>query len=98
MSTQFYGQNVIITGAGKGIGRACVQELTERGAKVVAMARTKSDLDSLSSETGCQLIIVDLLDSTAARAAMQDAGTCDHLINCAGANVLESVLEMTDDG
>ena len=29
---------------------------------------------------------------------MKQAGTCDYLINCAGTNVLESVLEMTEEG
>lgn len=98
MITQFEGKSVIITGAGKGIGRACALEMARRGAKVVALARTKSDLDSLSAETGSTSIIVDLLDNAAARNAMQEAGTADFLINCAGTNVLESVLDMTDEG
>jgi NAD(P)-dependent dehydrogenase (short-subunit alcohol dehydrogenase family) len=98
MSTQFEGKTVIVTGAGKGIGRACAVEMAKRGASVIAMARTKSDLDSLSSETSCRSIIVDLMDNAAARGAMKEAGTCDFLINCAGTNVLETVLEMTDEG
>lgn len=98
MTSQFEGQSVIITGAGKGIGRACAIEMAKRGAKVIALARTQADLDSLAQETGCSSITVDLLDNSAARAAMQDAGTCDFLINCAGTNVLETVLEMTEEG
>lgn len=98
MSTQFEGKTVIVTGAGKGIGRACAVEMAKRGASVFAMARTKSDLDRLSDETGCRSIIVDLMDNAAARAAMKEAGTCDFLINCAGTNVLETVLDMTDEG
>ncbi|MBK8906991.1 MAG: SDR family NAD(P)-dependent oxidoreductase [Rhodospirillales bacterium] len=39
------------TGAGKGIGRATSRLLAERGWTVVASARTRSDLDSLASET-----------------------------------------------
>lgn len=98
METQFDGKSVIITGAGKGIGRACATIMAARGAKVIAIARTQSDLDSLSNETGCITIAADLIDSSAARKAIREAGTCDYLINCAGTNVLESVLEMTDDG
>ncbi|WP_028957518.1 SDR family oxidoreductase [Sulfitobacter sp. 20_GPM-1509m] len=98
MNAQFEGKSVIITGAGKGIGRACAVVMAKRGASVVAMARTKSDLDSLRQETGCRSIIVDLMDNTAARAAMKEVGTCDFLINCAGTNVLETILDMTDAG
>lgn len=98
MSTSFVGKTVIITGAGKGIGRACTQLMTERGASVIAMARTQSDLDALSAEFGATGIRVDLANPADARAAMKQAGEADFLINCAGTNVLESVLDMTDKG
>jgi NAD(P)-dependent dehydrogenase (short-subunit alcohol dehydrogenase family) len=94
----FKGKSVIITGAGKGIGRATAIEMARRGANVIAMARTQSDLDSLAAETGCFTIKVDLSDNAAARDAMKQAGTADFLINCAGTNVLEPLLEMTEDG
>ena len=93
---EFDNKSVIITGAGKGIGRATAIEMARRGAKVIAMARTQSDLVSLQADIGCTTIKVDLSDNVAARAAMKQAGTCDYLINCAGTNVLESVLEMTE--
>ena len=95
---EFENKSVIITGAGKGIGLATAIEMARRGAKVIAMARTQSDLVSLQADIGCTTIKVDLSDNVAARAAMKQAGTCDYLINCAGTNVLESVLEMTEDG
>lgn len=95
---QFSGKSVIITGAGKGIGRACAQVMAARGAEVVALSRTASDLDSLRAEIGGRSILVDLADPAATRAAMKQAGTCDYLINSAGINVLESVLDMTEAG
>ena len=95
---QFTGKTVIITGAGKGIGRACAQVMAARGAEVVALSRTASDLDSLRAEIGGRSITVDLADPAATRAAMAKAGTCDYLINSAGINVLESVLDMTEAG
>lgn len=98
MSRPFDGKSVIITGAGKGIGRATARLLADRGATIVAMARTETDLRSLAAETGARTIRVDLSDSAAARAAMAEAGPCDHLVNCAGTNVLESVLDMTEAG
>lgn len=95
---QFSGKSVIITGAGKGIGRATAQLLAQRGAEVVAISRTQSDLDSLRAETGGRSLVADLSDADEARRAMAEAGPCDMLVNCAGTNVLESVLDMTDDG
>ncbi len=95
---QFSGKTVIITGAGKGIGRACAELMAARGADVIALSRTMSDLESLKAEIGCRIVQVDLQDPKAARAAMAEAGTADYLINSAGINVLESTFDMTDEG
>ncbi len=98
MTADFAGKTVIVTGAGKGIGRACAQIMAARGASVIAMARTQGDLDALAADCGAVGIRVDLADNAAARAAMKAAGTADFLINCAGTNVLEGVLDMTEAG
>ncbi len=94
----FTGKTVIITGAGKGIGRACARLMAARGADVVAITRTQADLDSLASEIGCATVQADLDDAAATRAAMAKAGPADMLINSAGINVLESSFEMTEAG
>ncbi|MCM2457129.1 SDR family oxidoreductase [Rhizobium sp. CG4] len=95
---QFSGTSVIITGAGKGIGRACARVMAERGAEVIAVSRTTSDLDSLRDEIGGRSITVDLADPVATRKAMAEAGTADFLINSAGINVLETSFDMTEAG
>lgn len=95
---QFSGKSVIITGAGKGIGRACAKIMAERGAEVVALSRTASDLESLRAEIGGRSVAVDLSDPAATRRAMAQAGTADFLINSAGINVLESSFDMSEAG
>ena len=40
----------LVTGAGKGLGRACSIALAEGGATVIALSRTSSDLDKLEKE------------------------------------------------
>ena len=40
----------LVTGAGKGLGRACAIALAEAGATIIALSRTKSDLDKLEKE------------------------------------------------
>ena len=72
---EFSGTSVIITGAGKGIGRACARLMAQRGAEVIALSRTASDLASLREEIGSRSVQVDLADAAAARRAMEQAGT-----------------------
>ncbi|NDR56242.1 SDR family oxidoreductase [Aliiruegeria sabulilitoris] len=95
---EFEGKSVIITGAGKGIGRATAILLAKRGAQVVGINRSRDTLETLREETGARIVTADLAKPDEARAAMREAGTCDYLINCAGTNVLETVLDLTDEG
>ncbi|MFK7731522.1 MAG: SDR family NAD(P)-dependent oxidoreductase [Pseudomonadales bacterium] len=50
------GCTALITGAGKGIGRECAVRLVASGARVIAVARTQTDLTTLKEELGEQLI------------------------------------------
>ena len=40
----------LVTGAGKGLGRACALAMAEAGATILALSRTQSDLDKLERE------------------------------------------------
>ncbi|WP_061933062.1 SDR family oxidoreductase [Aureimonas sp. AU22] len=91
----FSGKRVVVTGAGKGIGRATALMLARRGAHVVALTRSAADLETLSAETGAQAIVVDLADAEATRAAARAALPADFLVNCAGATELESFLDVS---
>ena len=72
--------------------------MAERGAEVIAISRGRPALESLAAECGARIISADISKPSGARAAMKEAGTCDFLVNCAGTNVLETTLEMTDEG
>ena len=91
----FAGKRVLVTGAGKGIGRVTVKLLAERGAEVIALSRNAEDLKSLAEETGCAAIACDLADLAATRAAAEEALPVDLLVNNAGTTVLQPFLEST---
>ncbi|RWX14661.1 SDR family oxidoreductase [Rhizobium leguminosarum] len=91
----FRGKTVIVTGAGKGIGREIVRMLVERGALVVALTRSAADVEALQEESGCRAIQVDLADADATREAVIAALPADFLVNCAGTTELQPFLETT---
>ncbi|MBU2192488.1 MAG: SDR family oxidoreductase [Alphaproteobacteria bacterium] len=91
----FEGKTVLITGAGKGIGRETARLLAGKGARIVALSRTQADLDSLREEIDCTAIAVDLADADAARRAALDGMPADYLVNCAGINILEPFVDVT---
>ncbi|MEO0346721.1 MAG: SDR family oxidoreductase [Pseudomonadota bacterium] len=49
MSESLSGQLALVTGAGRGLGRACAEGLADAGARVIATARTASDLEALAA-------------------------------------------------
>ena len=67
----FNAKTVLITGAGKGIGRETARMLAGRGAHIVALSRTQADLESLEEDIGSTSIVVDIADAEAAREAVK---------------------------
>jgi NAD(P)-dependent dehydrogenase (short-subunit alcohol dehydrogenase family) len=93
-TNDFTGRTIIVTGAGKGIGRATARYLQARGAGVVALSRSAEDLAGLAAEIGCRTIAVDLADADATRAAAIAALPADLLVNCAGTTELDGFLDL----
>ncbi|NXX13106.1 DER reductase, partial [Podargus strigoides] len=92
----FRGRRALVTGAGKGIGRAVAVALSKAGARVTALSRTAADLETLARECpGIEPLCLDLADWDATEAAVGAAGPFELLVNNAAVAVLQPFLEVT---
>ena len=92
------GQVALVTGAGRGLGRACALALSEAGARVVAIARTARELETLADEAPApvEVWVEDVLgDPLLAR--IEGLDRLDVLVNNAGTNHPQPFLDVTDE-
>ena len=94
---------ILITGAGRGIGRSLAKELIDRGHDVIGTARDGDSATALHEELGSRLSVLQF-DVTDARAILEAArtfeGAIDVLVNNAGVigPDRQSTLDMDFDG
>lgn len=97
------GKNALVTGAGKGIGRAIAVALAREGVNVGLLARTGSQLEDAAKEVAAQgvkavVVTADVADISAVNAAaeqvLKELGTIDILINNAGTASFGKFLEL----
>jgi NAD(P)-dependent dehydrogenase (short-subunit alcohol dehydrogenase family) len=91
----------LVTGAGRGIGRAVALALAAAGADIVVNSRTPAELDTVVGEIAEQggrarALPFDVTDSKKARAAIAGLGGLDILVNNAGMNRPQAFLEVDD--
>ncbi len=84
----------LVTGAGKGLGRACSIALAEAGASVIALSRTKSDLNKLEKDIKkikgkIIKITCDVMDYEDLKQKLEKIKVIDILVNNAGTNIPE---------
>ena len=84
----------LVTGAGKGLGRACSIALAEAGACVIALSRTQSDLDRLEKDIKkikgkIIKIQCDVMNYQDLKEKLNKIKIIDILVNNAGTNIPE---------
>ncbi len=84
----------LVTGAGKGLGRACCIALAEAGATVIGLSRTSSDLNKLHKDikkvNGKFIkLVCDVMDYEDLTKKLNKIKTIDILVNNAGTNFPE---------
>src|SRR5215210_2915 len=88
---RFEGKTVVVTGAGSGIGAACVRRLHEEGASVVAVDVKQAEVDRVAAEfDGARVLsfAADVVDraqvESVVAAANERFGHLHGLVNSAG--------------
>ncbi len=89
----------LVTGAGKGLGKACALALAEAGANLIIMSRTKKDLDLVSKlskryKVKCKSYVCDVTNYDEIKDIINNQKKIDILINNAGTNIPENFLKV----
>ena len=84
----------LVTGAGKGLGKACAIALAEAGSNLVIISRTKKDLDQVSKiakrfKVKCKSYVCDITNYNEIKKIINSQSKIDVLINNAGTNIPE---------
>jgi 3-oxoacyl-[acyl-carrier protein] reductase len=103
--SQLENQIAVVTGAGRGIGRAIALKFAAEGAGVVCVSRTQENSEKVANEIGALghkawAFAVDVADSAAVNAAAEkilaDCGKVDILVNNAGVTRDGLLMRMSD--
>ena len=84
----------LVTGAGKGLGKACAIALAEAGCNLIIISRTKKDLDSISKiakklKVKCKSYTCDVTNYNEIKTIINEQTRIDILVNNAGNNIPE---------
>ena len=84
----------LVTGAGKGLGRACAIALAEAGSNLIIISRTRKDLDQVLKITKkykvkCKSYVCDINNYNQIKEIINQQSRIDILINNAGTNIPE---------
>ena len=89
--TEVKNKIALVTGAGKGIGKACAIALAEAGANLIILSRTKSDLDKLEKivkklKCKCTSYVCDVSKYDELKRIFKKISSLDIIVNNAGTN------------
>jgi len=87
-------KTAVVTGAGKGLGKACAIALAEASANLIIISRTKKDLVQVSKiikkfKVKCKSYVCDITNYNEIKKLINKQKRIDVLINNAGTNIPE---------
>src|SRR5437868_4814637 len=96
-------QVAVVTGAGRGIGRAIAIELAQLGAKVVLVSRSQTELDETAKVIGpsASVMPADVRNKQELQTVFEQTltvlGPVDILVNAAGLGIFGPVVDYKDE-
>jgi len=94
-------RTALVTGAGRGIGRACAIALAQAGAEVWLAARTRDEIEQAASEIRASggrahAVACDVTNSNELKKTVSAIPVLDVLVNNAGTNIPEPFVEVSE--
>ncbi|HEV3008020.1 MAG TPA: SDR family oxidoreductase, partial [Burkholderiales bacterium] len=95
------GRTALVTGAGRGIGRACAVALAQAGAEVWLAARTRDEIEEAAAEIRASggrahAVPCDVTSSGDVTKLVTSIPVLDILVNNAGSNIHEPFVEVSE--
>ncbi|MGQ0544263.1 MAG: SDR family NAD(P)-dependent oxidoreductase [Betaproteobacteria bacterium] len=96
------GRTALVTGAGRGIGRACAVALAQAGAEVWLAARTRDEIEQAAAAIRAaghraHAAVCDVTKQTEVTSLVTSIPVLDVLVNNAGSNVPEPFVDVTEE-
>ena len=99
---RFEGHVCLVTGGGRGIGRAVAVALAAEGGTVAVAARTREQVQAVAAEIGGLALAIDVRDEGACERAVAEVaerlGPLSVLVNAAGISPVRQRAELHDVG
>ncbi len=95
-------RTALVTGAGRGIGRACAIALAQAGAEVWLIARTKGEIEQAAAEIRAaggkaHAAACDVTNAVDLKRVFSGIPALDILVNNAGSNIPEPFVEVSEE-